>query len=346
MSPAAFLLRVAATTLVLSTVGGALLHAVVVHVPAGHVGVRVDPEQGVLPIDHPPGAHWDVGRNGNWHYLPAGVRTTEFSTGEGPGRLEIRTSDDQTASVGAVARGRLMEGRAWEVVAAGLDASLHDRVRDGVEDVLRTELAVLGSEEWFEVTRQREVMTTARPAIEAALRDLDVELIDLALLEVSFSQEYTRKLQAKQAAVQQARREEAQSAVDRVARELEQLQQEAMTALAERTGDAELTRQRRRREVETALTTARSEAELLATETRAAADRIHAEALADGQRAIAEAQAGAEAERLAALARPGGRAWLARRAAERLQLEKVVLDPTAEGMPNLLDLDALQALLD
>ncbi|MEO0652202.1 MAG: SPFH domain-containing protein [Planctomycetota bacterium] len=341
-----FTFRSLTTAVALSTAGACVLTSLLDTVPVGHVGVRLDAANGVVDRDFDSGVHWSLQGRGDWRFLPAGVRTTEFAEREDGAPLEIRTSDDQTARVGAVALWQVVDGRAWSIVAAGLDASLDERVRDTIEDGLRTELAVLGSEDWFAVARKREALETARPAIASALAELDVELVDLSLLDVRFSEEYTRKLQAKQAAVQKQRRQQAQEAVDRVQRELTQLQQQAKTELARRTGAADLARQERRAAVEAELSSARAAAQLEAAGIRASADRAYAEAVATGQRAVAEAKADSQRARLAALSTPGGRSWLARRAAEQLSIERVVLDPRDDKLPLLLDLDALQALLE
>ncbi|QDU66642.1 SPFH domain-containing protein [Engelhardtia mirabilis] len=331
--------------LALSLAGGALVANCLHWVPVGMVGVLVDDSRGVIPVEYEAGRHWVAPGDSQWRLLPAGTRDASFNLGDEGQPLEIRTSDDQTARVAASALWRIAPGRAWSVVAGGLDERLPERVRDVIEDVARTELARLGSEDWFDVAARRGVLDEMSPRLAEALAPLEVELVDLVLLDVEFSLEYTKKLQQKQSAVQNLRRAEASDAVERVQRELEQLKQEAQTELARLLADSSLERAQRRAEVERDLEQRVGQAKLEAATIKAEAERALARAEAAGQRAVADAQAESQRLRLESLARPGGQAFLARRAAQGLTIERVQLDPGDEGVPSVLDLDQLQGLL-
>jgi regulator of protease activity HflC (stomatin/prohibitin superfamily) len=337
--------RAAFAALCLSTAGALLVHACHDRVPSGAIGVRIERDGTIAEREYAAGAHWSLPWPHRFRLLPAGSITTEFRLENPAESLEIRTSDDQTARVAAVALWRLAEGRAWRVVASGLEQRLTTQVRDTVEDVLRTGLAVLGSDEWFAVARRNQALEALRADLAAALAPLEVELVDVALLDVEFSLEYTKKLQQKQSAVQMVRREEANQAVERTKRELDQLRQQVQTELNRRLGASDLALQTRRAEVERQLTAAHAEAERRAAELRAAADREYREAVAEGERALTEASAQAEGLRLAALARPGGEAWLARRAAAALDIGRVQLVAGEPGVPTVFDLAQLQGLL-
>jgi hypothetical protein len=90
----------------------------------------------------------------------------------------------------------------------------------------------------------------------------------------------------------------------------------------------------------------------LERESLAAIHQVQSEAKSEEVRLRAQgqlvlAQAGALSERLhnEVLEGPGGRLYLAREAAQNLNIKRVVLDPTDPRVPNILDLDELLDLL-
>lgn len=92
--------------------------------------------------------------------------------------------------------------------------------------------------------------------------------------------------------------------------------------------------------------------EALERESLAAVHQLQSEARSEKTRLLAQgqlalAQAGALSERLhnEVLEGPGGRLYLAREAAQNLQIKRVVLDPMDARVPNILDLDELLDLL-
>jgi uncharacterized protein (DUF1501 family) len=92
--------------------------------------------------------------------------------------------------------------------------------------------------------------------------------------------------------------------------------------------------------------------EALERESLAAIHQVQSEAKSEKARLLAQGQlalarAGALSERLhnEILEGPGGRLYLAREAAQNLQIKRVVLDPTDPRVPNILDLDELLDLL-
>jgi hypothetical protein len=218
-------------------------------------------------------------------------------------------------------------------------------VRATVEDVLRSALATLESEQWFETSARQQVAAAALEPLRSALAPLFSEPIDVLISQVTFSKEFEQKLQEKRLDFQAKRRAEAQLSVDSAKKELEEAQRVTKRGVAESASrwGKRLAERRAAAALEIAAFLADSREQIAAR--AAAADGAFSLALAEGQRALSEAQAGLQFDLLEVLAMPGGESFLAAEAARSLRLETLRYDPSKSGAPLPLDLAAWQALL-
>ena len=301
--------------------------AFTVRIEPGEVGVRLAPlGAGIEPRDHSPGRHLTAPGLWNWIRVDTATRFAWFRSITG-NALDIRTADDNPATVDLVVVYRVQPGRAHELVREGRHGQIATRLQSTAKDILRSELAQLTSEQWFDTDQRRARVEAARAALrEACVTDL-FEVRDLRIHDISFTTEFETKLGQKQLAYQEKRREEARAESKlaeaalaeqkaAVAREAALIRARAAKARSERLAAHEGT-----------LAQIQSRTTTQSSAIRGAADAELARSKAAGEEQIAAVRAEGERERLAALAEPGGEAWLAVRAARALQLKEVVLDP-------------------
>jgi hypothetical protein len=332
----------------IALLGGALWLAMgqlLFEVPPGHVAVRrSNLGGGIAAQDFGPGLYWNRPGIDSWSLAPDAPRWVRFGLGE-PGKLDLRTRDDNPASLDVAVVYRVSPGQFHRILAAGLGDSLQERVRATVEDVLRSALATLESEQWFETSARQQVAAAALEPLRSALAPLFSEPIDVLISQVTFSKEFEQKLQEKRLDFQAKRRAEAQLSVDSAKKELEEAQRVTKRGVAESASrwGKRLAERRAAAALEIAAFLADSREQIAAR--AAAADGAFSLALAEGQRALSEAQAGLQFDLLEVLAMPGGESFLAAEAARSLRLETLRYDPSKSGAPLPLDLAAWQALL-
>lgn len=314
-------------------------------VPPGHVAVcRSNLGGGILARDFGPGLYWNRPGIDAWSLAKDEPRWVRFGLGE-PARLDLRTRDDNPASLDVAVMYRVLPGEHHRVIEKGLADTLSARVRATVEDVLRSALATLESEQWFETAARQQLAQAALEPLRSALAPLHSEPLDVLISQVAFSKEFEQKLQGKRLDFQAKRRAEAQLAVDQVQQELEEARRVTQRSVAETKSRwaKRLAERRAEAALEIAAFLAESREQLAAR--AAAAEGAYSLALAEGQRALVEAHAGAQLDALEALSKPGGEAYLAAEAARALRLEALRYDPSKSGAPLPLDLDAWQDLL-
>ena len=338
--------RVRFVALVLALVA-ALVHlpdAVTERIGPGEIGVRLRAfGGGVEQRDHGVGLHLSLCPVDRWVRLDGTTQFVRFGYG-GEAALELRTADDNPATCEASVAFRIAEGRAWKLVADGLESRYEDRVRSTAEDVLRTELALLTSEDWFDTDARRTRVDACRERLVEACRPLSVELELIAVHGVRFSKEYEQELQHKQIGYQNKRREEAKQVVGRATAELEEARDLTRRSIellkaagAKGLGELEASFELELAEIE-------SRSQSYEQTRREQADAEYARVVAEAKRRLREVQAEGERLELEALSEPGGSAWLAVRSVRALDLGPVVLDSSRPGLPLPLDIDQLAAM--
>ncbi len=303
------------------------LSAFTVRIEPGEVGVRLAPlGAGIEPQDHAPGRHPTAPGLWSWIRVEMATRFAWFRSSQG-NALDIRTADDNPATVDLVVVYRVQPGRAHDLVREGRHGQITTRLRSTAKDILRSELAQLTSEQWFDTDQRRARVVAAHAALrEACANDL-VEVRDLRIHDISFTTDFETKLGQKQLAYQQKRREEARAESVLAAAALAEQKAAVDREVALIQARAAKTRSEQLAVHEGALAQIQSRTATQSSAIRGAADAELARSRAIGEERIATVQAESERARLAALAEPGGEVWLAVRAARALQLEQVVLDP-------------------
>jgi hypothetical protein len=230
-------------------------------------------------------------------------------------------------------------------VRDGLKNAWTQRVRATAEKVLSSELGRLSSDELMDGAALAARVEATLVELRARLAPLHVEAEAVLVQGVFFASPYETKLQEKQLTRQQASQLDVAVLVEDRKKDLGLLEQEIEREVGLETARAEKRKEELRLEHQARLARRAAEREAYVKRRKVEAETEVEKMLAAGRLAVAEAEA--ERERLvhAVYATPGGRAWLARQAAENLRLRRVALDPDDARIPSMLDLDAMVRLL-
>jgi len=318
-------------------------------VPHGFVGVKqVDVgERGITERDYPPGLLLRLPFFESGHLIDSRLQVFTFG-GEGNGSapwLEVRTREGDVVQVAASLVYRVRKNEAWKLVADGLKGAWKQRVRATAEAILPRELGKLSAAEIVTSETRLECAGRLREEMDRTLASEHVEVLAVLVTEVRYGPEYEKKLQAKQLAVQQERlREAAAEAEERRARnELVEQAIENSTRAITAEWDARIAERAAVGRGE--ISAIRTETKFYADTRRAAGTAEHDRLVMEGDRTMTRAVALKESLMRKALAGGSGRYWLARKAAENLNIRQVTLDPGDPGVPSVLDLDQMVRML-
>jgi hypothetical protein len=327
--------------------GGALC---LVRIPPGTIGVEQFElgGRGIAERDHPAGIAFSLPLLESWHLIDGTTQVLTFgweSEGGDFPVLDLRTREGTVVKVGAAIVHRVRPDEAWQLVRDGLKGVWRRRVRAAAEDALARAIGERSTAELCD--------TDARLACEAALtEELDLRLardhilVERVLLtQVWFGPQYEKMLQSKQLAAQQLLLQTAATEVDAQRARIEIFQQEMDNSLKRIAADGDQWIAER-----TAL--GKSEVAAIETATKAYGETRRAEAQAehdrlvlDGDRLVMRSESLKEGLMRKALATAGGRLWLARQAAENLNIRTVTLNSNDPSVPSVLDLDRMVKLL-
>jgi hypothetical protein len=338
--------------------GSALLAALVlaagavclVRIPPGMIGVQQFElgGRGIAERDHAAGIAFSLPLLESWHLIDGTTQVLTFgweSEGGDFPVLDLRTREGTVVKVGAAVVHRVRPDEAWQLVRDGLKGVWRRRVRAAAEDAL---LRAIGERSTAELCD-----TDARLACEEALtRELDLRLAHdhvrverVLLTQVWFGPQYEKMLQAKQLAAQQVLLQAAATEVDAQRARIEIFQQEMDNALKRIASDGD-------QRIAERTASGKSEVAAIETATKAYGETRRAEAQAehdrlvlDGDRLVMRSESLKEGLMRKALATSGGRLWLARQAAENLNIRTVTLNSNDPSVPSVLDLDRMVKLL-
>ncbi len=341
--------RVAAATLFIAalTLGPLLLLTKRVH--AGLIGVKQAQwgGGGVAARDYAPGLRaslrgWHVWHllDGRTHFLTFGYETdgAEFPI------LDLRTRDGNVVKVSVTVPYHIRPGEAHLIVSEGLKTSYASMARATTENLLVQELAELTSSDFADTDLRRARMDAALPRLNELLASFHVEATSIQIHQVFFWMSYETKLQAKQLTRQNALLAEAVTQVEEEKR-ADTLAEEIVAEEKRIRAEMDLQIELERAEAHTRVEHIKREAQDHNVARRAEADALYQRELAAGRLALDRAEALRDQLTQAALETPGGRLYLARQAATKLNIHSVTLDSNDPAVPSVLDLDEMVELL-
>jgi regulator of protease activity HflC (stomatin/prohibitin superfamily) len=350
MSSLQYLLRLTAASALVALAWLLLLGFGFQRVEPGWIGVRQGNfGAGIDAHDHAAGLHFAPRGLYTWHQLDGRVQLLRFGpqpAGEHErAALDFRTRDNSTAKAECVVAWRVRPGRGHAIVRAGLERNLPQRVAGLAEDVLRRELGLLQAEDWFLPARLEAEEKHLLPLLAAALESLQVEALGAWLLDAGFPAEYERKLQERQVTWQRELLTESSQRTEQARADAQEIAKDTEVAEAELRADGTRKTKTELAALEQQLAEISARAESYEKHTKAQAELDYQRAIAQATLELEQAKALANRLRMEVLGGAGGKVWLARQAAQNLNVKSVTLDSRAPGSPSLIDLDAFVGLL-
>ncbi|QDU66517.1 SPFH domain-containing protein [Engelhardtia mirabilis] len=291
-----------------------------------------------------------------WHRLDGRVHFLNFTQESASKRtrngnvefasaLDIRTSDNNTASLDVTVLYEIIDEQAWMLVNEGLTLAYQDRVRQAVEGLLREELSKLSPEDFVNTDVRLARAEESLPLLRETLRQYHVEPLGILIRAVRFPPEYEEKLQLKQLTRQNSMLATARQAQERQQQQTQSIEKITEAMEKEARGEWDKRLQEAQSENQVQIAQIKAEAEVYARTTTADADATQVTYLAEGQLAVEQAEALRDELRNRALDTVGGRILLARQAAENLDVREVTLNSNDPAVPTIIDVDQLVRLL-
>jgi regulator of protease activity HflC (stomatin/prohibitin superfamily) len=330
---------------------------------------------GIEPRDYETGYHVGITGVHRWHLLDASTHFLDFTEVEDrPGvrgrptssfifpksastadldtpvykvypALEIRNRDGNTVEVDVSVPYRIIAGEAHKIVADGAKSSYQERVKARVESMLREVLPEM-SNEAFQDTEKR--LATAAKVLETLNKELaefHVRAEAVLIRRVAFPAEYEAKLQQKQLFTQKARLDYADTLKLAEVLRTGTIEKEIAAAEALRLAEWKKKEEELRAEYALQVAAIRAQAVQYSQQTKAGADATYQAKIAEGQLAMDKAEALFNQLRSEALATTGGRIYVARQAADNLNLSSVTLNASDPRVPLFLDVHKMAELL-
>jgi regulator of protease activity HflC (stomatin/prohibitin superfamily) len=230
-------------------------------------------------------------------------------------------------------------------VRQGIERSYRSEVRNTVESHLRTRLAELSSDDWFDADLRLTKLSEIEESLNEGFAGGYAEVESVLVHDIKFSSQYEQELQLAQILDQQQLQIEADTRLELAKLGKETIESETEAAKQAATTEAEQARQELQAQHDRDVAEITARADHYRVEQRAEADRTYAELVAEGQLAVDRAKALGDRLRLEILDGDGGRRYLAQRAAANLEIERVTLNSNDPGVPSVLDIDELVGLL-
>ena len=311
---------------------------------------------GVVDKDYGLGYHLGIVGVHKWHRLDGRVHFVSFAENAGSqrrsgsnvdltGPLDIRTEDNNTASLDVTVLYRIVDGGAHRIVQDGLKLEYRDRVRGATKGVLRDQLAQLTPEDFVNTDLRLERVEETLPLLRETLRQYHVEPLEILIRAVRFPAQYEEKLQLKQLTRQKSLLAQARERQERQQQVTESIEKETEALEKRARGEWDKRLQEARSENDVAIAQINADAEVYSRSTRADADAEAVALVAQGNLALEQAEALRDSLRNAALDTVGGRILLARSAAENLDVREVTLNSNDPSIPTIIDVEGLVRLL-
>lgn len=327
--------------------GGALC---LVRIPPGTIGVEQFElgGRGIAENDHAAGIVFSLPLVESWHRIDGTTQVLTFGWESEGGEfpvLDLRTREGTVVKVGAAIVHRVRPGEAWQLVRDGLKGAWKRRVRAAAEDALARGIGRMSAAELSDTDARRSgEEALARELDERLARD-HVRVERVLFTQVWFGPQYEKMLQARQLAAQQLLLQAAAVEVDAQRARIEILEQEIDNSLKRIAAEADEKIAERsaqgKSEIAAIETATKAYGETRRTEAQAERDRL----VMEGDQLVARSESLKDGLMRKALATAGGRLWLARQAAENLNIRTVTLNSNDPSVPSILDLDRMVKLL-
>jgi regulator of protease activity HflC (stomatin/prohibitin superfamily) len=326
------------------------VQSLIIHVPVGSVGVRVQQygflgEKGLVTEDFGPGWHRDFGPIDNWQIFDSTVQTLEMTRDPGRGSrrgrddVQVQSADGYSVSVDVTVKYRIEPGKAHQLYQDTGGGTAYERiVRNESEQACIAVFGSMETEDFYDPTKRREAASQAHDQLQVSLKDNFVNVVDLLIRDVQFDKDYERKIQSKKLADQEVEVQRSQEKATQMRGKTQVIEAETerLVKIIQEERQAEIKRMQAQTDREIAKIVA--EYNKYAQQKRADADAYAAKKIAEGTLQVKQAEAEGERLRNRAMMGVGGSTLVALEAARNLSLGHVVVS-TVET--DLLDVEAM-----
>ncbi len=330
--------------------------------------------RGIVPEDYPAGYHLGITGIHKWHLLDASTHFLEFveaderpgiqgrarsfgifpKSGGGPElstpahhrfpALEIRNRDGNIVTIDVSVPYRIIPGLAHKIVEDGARSFYQERVKATVESVLREVLPEMSNDALIDYDKRFETSAKALDVLNKKLDQFHVKAEAVLIRRVAFPPEYETKLQQKQLLTQKARLDQAETLKLGEVLKTGTIEKEISAAEALSLAEWEKKLETLKADYALQVATIESEAIQYSKRTRAEGDAKYQTKIAEGKLALDKAEALLSQLRSEALSTAGGQVYVARLAAENLNLGRVTLNASDPRVPLCLDVHKLADL--
>ncbi|QDU84215.1 SPFH domain / Band 7 family protein [Planctomycetes bacterium Pla163] len=326
-------------------------------VPPHVVGVKQNQlGGGIVQQDYGTGYHLGIVFVHKWYELDKRVHFVNFSKEQSSrwtsdanvvnsGSLDIRTSDNNTASLDVTVTYRIKEDEAYQMVEDGIQVDYRDKVARSVRGILMKELPKLSPEDLVDTQVRLQRVTDTLPLMREELAQYHVEPLHVLIRAVRFPVDYEEKLQAKQLTRQNALLANARQRQEKQSQVTQSYEKETEALEKRLRGEWDVKLQVTRSDNEVLVAQIEADAAVYQRQTRADAEADYVTAIAEGELELAKAEALRNELRNAALDTAGGRILLAQRAAENLDIDTITLNSNDPSVPTVLDIQSMVDLL-
>lgn len=269
-----------------------------------------------------------------------GVETTMFYP-----PMELRTKDNNQISIDVTVPYHILPGEGWMIVKESRKDQYRGLVKRTVENVLRSELPELSSEDLQSTDKRLAQAEAVLPSLNEQLKEFHVEADSILIRRVQFESEYEAKLQEKQYFTQKALLDSAfalQADEERVTNSIEK---QIGAVIKAKTADWDKRLQEQSSDYEVKIAVIDAGARVYESRVRAEGDAEQVRLAAEGQLAVDKAEALRNELRNAILNSKGGRIFLALQAADNLRIPKIVLNSNDPRVPSIIDIAEMSKML-
>ncbi len=344
-------IKIAAIIVILVILGGwGLLKGLTQFVPVGITGVRIQQysilgKKGVVLKDFAPGWHRDLGPLDSWVLYDSTVHTLEMTKdprhGSTAGRdeLMVQSVDGNHISLDVTVKYRIMADKAHLLYQnTGKGTKYMTVVRIDAENACMGFFGQMQTEDFYNPDVKRDAAEKVKVALQAALADNYIEVIDILIRNLEFDPKYEQEIRRKKLADQEVELNKSLGEAEKMRgiTQVIEAETEKLVNIIVKEKEAELVTM----QAQTTLDIAKIEAayEKYATERKADADLIIAQRGAEGEKLVKQAEAEGERLRNDALAGVGGSYIAALEAARNLNLKDVTISTVDI---DVLDVDAM-----
>lgn len=172
-----------------------------VSVPAGHVAVIYDRGRGVLHDELPEGLHLKIPFWQTSELFDTRLTTLNFS-GPSQSRIQGLTKDGQSIGLDITIQYRIPAAKASEIYQTiGTDYASKVVLPES-RKVIRDEVTAFDSTELFAEGKRKEASQQMADQLKNSFLDNHIELVDVVLRDVNFSEAYLNSIEEKQIAQQ------------------------------------------------------------------------------------------------------------------------------------------------